>query len=1282
MNAFLKSLSIKLGYLIAGFIILVAVIVCAVRFMTPVLDNHRTDFEKIASDFLQTPVTIRKVRVSWYHYQPVIRLNGVTILDEKTKQPVFDVKKISLLVSIIKSIKQWKIVTDGIMVTGAEVNVSESENGELTVREFSSLPFNQTQYKGETKFTEVMGWLSEEPYLILSDIDVYYKGIGKQDRFVTLYHLSLENNGKDHTIAGKAILHQEIPTEVELAAKWHGKPDDLANIKAHAYLYVSGFSLSQWAKEMNFKGWQVKKGITSAKIWADYNAGALQKIQSRFQSYGVEIYSDASKMTHHLNRLSGNIGWKRDGNNQIIAGDEILVDLPNHLWPVTNFSMTLTPDASGALTPSVINAGYIDLADIQPFLFSIKDLVSEESRKMLAVIKPKGSLQNTTINLAAPFDWKQFSINTKFSHLDFSPWQKYPGMENISGSLAWNGNNGEVKLNGVNSIFKYDSIFRNPVRLDQISGDVKIQHENNNWLMNITSLYLLNKDMTANASGSIKVPSEGSTVTDIIANMSMKQAKNVTQYLPQGIFDKELNDWLKTAFLSGEITSARAVLRGAIKDFPFDKKDGEFSIESKVNNIDFRFAPNWPVLEKVNGTLIFSGRKMTADVNSATTLGIPLANIHGEIPYLGGNKAQVLQVTSGIVETDFAHAMKYIHESPLNKNIGKMFAGVDLQGKIALKLGLNIPFNNPDATKVQGDLTINDSVMNLEEWKLKLDHLNGQVSFTENSTNAKNLGAQLFGKPIEFDLTTVQKSKTVSVIQASFTNNFNLADIEEWLKLPLSKVIKGSATINGVLNLSLDAPMELHLRSNLVGASVDLIDQYAKKSSETRNFSADIFLQANHPMRLKLNYGELFSTALVLDRNKDKYNLIGANLRFGKGDADWPPTAGIYITGEFDALDWEKIKTLTSQSSNDETKIFSAADLKNINIRVNRANLGGFALTQLNLEAQPAGKTWNIRLSSPEITGQLTVPASMTRQSQITAQIDKLDIHTNDTTSTLALDVKTLPAISVTANSVRYNDMPVGKIIFNATPSATGLKIQNLRITSSNGDLRATGEWDANGKGSTTHLQGGITSSQVSRLINSFGFDVKNFISTNGSLNFNMTWGNAPYSPALASLSGRGTLAMGAGRIVDIGGGSGAKMDIGKMLSIFSLQTIPRRLSLDFSDIFQKGYSFDSFRGDFTIQNGEVNTSNMQFDGPVARVGINGKIGLKNRDYNFILSVSANVTSSIPVAATLLTGNPLIGLGAFAVNSMIGSKVATNYYQVSGAWSNPVWKSISSGSAR
>jgi uncharacterized protein YhdP len=186
-------------------------------------------------------------------------------------------------------------------------------------------------------------------------------------------------------------------------------------------------------------------------------------------------------------------------------------------------------------------------------------------------------------------------------------------------------------------------------------------------------------------------------------------------------------------------------------------------------------------------------------------------------------------------------------------------------------------------------------------------------------------------------------------------------------------------------------------------------------------------------------------------------------------------------------------------------------------------------------------------------------------------------------------------------------------------------------------------------------------------------------VSHKGQFNFDLNWHDAFYAPTLASLNGHASLDLGPGRIVDVGQNSGAKMDLGRMLSIFSLQTIPRRLSLDFSDIFQKGYSFDSLRGDYTISNGNVNTKNMRFDGPVAKVAIDGRIGLVKKDVNFELSVTPYVTSSIPVAATLITANPLVGLGALAVNTVIGSEVSkavTYHYAVSGPWSNPSWQTI------
>jgi len=146
-----------------------------------------------------------------------------------------------------------------------------------------------------------------------------------------------------------------------------------------------------------------------------------------------------------------------------------------------------------------------------------------------------------------------------------------------------------------------------------------------------------------------------------------------------------------------------------------------------------------------------------------------------------------------------------------------------------------------------------------------------------------------------------------------------------------------------------------------------------------------------------------------------------------------------------------------------------------------------------------------------------------------------------------------------------------------------------------------------------------------------------------------------------------------------VGQASDAQMGIGRMLSIFSLQTIPRRLMFDFSDLFQKGYSFDNVRGNFELRQGSAYTTNLAFDGPIARVGINGRIGLQKKDYDFTLSVTPYVSSGLPIAAGLLTGGPIGGAAALALSTVLGSavsKAATYYYSVKGPWNNPSWQSI------
>ncbi len=1290
VKAFFISLPKKIAYVIAATIILAAVLVCLSRILTPVLDQHREDFEKYASQLLQMPVGIKNVRVSWYQYQPVMSLNEVTVLDEKTKQPVLQVRQVSLLFSIPKSLWEWKPVPSGIMIVGTDLNVYQTQTGEFKIQGFPSLGgFQQQPYKSETNFTDMLGWLSQQPRLILQNIDVRYTPFKGPKRFVTLYQFSIENGETDHLLLGKVMLHQALPTEVTLSAQWEGKTMDLAKIKAKIYLYVSGLSLSQWVKDRSWSGWQINDGIVSAKIWANWRNGTFQQIQGSFQAYGLNLYSQMDKSTHIINRISGNLGWKRQDEGQVFAGDDILIDLPSHLWPSTSFYVSMMPDAKGVLSPKSFDLGYIDLYDIQSFFFSSQPVLPDTLQQILRGIKLAGNLQNTAIVFANPWsDWNHLSLNTNFNQITFLPWKSLPGMNNLSGSMKWNGTQGTLKLNSNRVVLNYPSVFDNEMNIDQLSGDVVLQRDQNNaWQLSTSLIQILNDDAAANMSGSLTIPVNMTPIADIKANFIMPKASHITRYLPMRIFDSALAKWLKEAFLSGEVKSGHAGLHGPLSAFPFDKGEGTFSIAGTVNNIDFRYAPDWPLLRNLSGQLTFTGRKMVVDIDQAQTLGIPLNNVHGIIPYFGGKQPQIIKVQSDDIQATLRQGLHYVHSSPLEKNIGRMFAGVDMSGPMKLKLGLTIPLKEPDKTQVQGNLAINDAEMNLIPWNLKLDHLTGQVQFTEKSTEANNIQGTLFNQPLQLSLVTRQKTKKISVVQASFANHLNVTDLESWLNVPLTQVVNGSMGVTGTIDFSLSEPIEIKLRSNLVGASVNLMDQYGKQAKDSRNFSADITVKEKEPLRMKLSYGNLLSTALILERKQDKYNLLGANLHLGEGEVNWPPTSGVYITGEIEKLDWDKIKTYENQAATSSSH-FSVSMLRGIDVEIGQILLGGRSLEQVTLQVTPAQNNWNISIASPDMVGQVKMPVKLTRQSTITAEFQKIKLYSPTTTtdsnqSNSLIKAKSLPALSFVANDVSYNDMSLGQITFKATPSASGLTIPNLRVVSPRIDLRAAGSWVETAKGNETHLKGIATSAHVNDLLTSLGLEVHNFIASNGNLNFNLNWRDAPYLPSLTNLNGQASLTLGQGRIVDIGQQNGAKMDLGRMLSIFSLQTIPRRLSLDFSDVFQKGYSFDSVNGDFTIQNGGLFTNNLKFEGPVAGVSINGRIGLTSKDYNFILSVTPHVTSSLPVAATLatlLTGaNPLIGLGAFAVNTVIGPQVSnatTYYYSVTGPWNNPTWKSV------
>lgn len=1282
MKPIIVSIAKKTAYIFAMLVVVAALLVAVSRFMSPYLDARRGEIEKAASDLIGSPVKIDQATVSWFQFQPGVALHNVTILDKNSQDAVLQLRIVKVFISLPKSLWQRKLVPGGVLVSGADLVMRQSASGEFVVQGFPSLGgYDKQPFKNESKIKDILAVLSSQPLIILRDIDVRYTGVSGVKRLVTLYNLKLENSDTVHSVLGKAILHQDLSTELTLAARWEGVVADPQKINGKIYLNLTGMSLAQWFQGLAWKGWEIKNGLVGAKIWASWRDGGFQRIQTTFKLLDVDLYSETDKSTRRINRFSGEVGWKNEGKDQVIAGDDILVDWSSRLWPVTSFYIKLSPDANQRLVPVIMNLGYIDIVDMRALLASSPKFLPDEVTKVVADLDLSGNLENISISFSGNAgNFFPVMVQGHFSGLSNQAYHQLPAIRNLSGGFVWKGAGGSLSLQSQQTEIQYNAVFDKPITLDQLTGDVLWQKDDHDeWKFVFKSIGALNSDIALNLNGHLLLPVSAGPVVNLSANFTLHNVAHISRYLPTRLLGKELAAWLRHAFLMGEAQSGSLVFRGAIADFPFDHDNGSFVAAAAVNNVRLHYAPDWSDLSNISGNVQFSGRKILIDIEKAQMSGIGIGRVHGEIPYLGSEKPSVLTIYTTPIHSDFVHGMNFLHQSPLENSIGKMFRNITLKGSIELGLALTVPLVKPEETEVKGVIDITNGDMLLIPWKLNIGKLNGKVNFTERATDAAAIQGELFGKPLRLDLDSINKADGKSFVQATVSNNMDLSDIEKWLKIPFSSIAKGSTNVITKINLAVNQPIEIHVETNLTGISLDLPEEYAKSADDVRQFSADITVMEKEPLKLKLNYADLLNAALILDRNKDSFDLLGADLRLGKGEAVWPQGKGLYITGTLSDLNTEKIKTYLDMSNAGGEM---GLQLRVIDVVIDALELGGIQLTHARLQLVPAKNAWTITVTSPELAGKIDVPVPFTSKGTIIADLQRINLNalTGGSVAMSDLTAKQLPAIKFSADNVNYGKATLSNVSFDTLSGANGLVIQSFTIRSATLNLQGSGEWVQSGSNHATRLHGKANSSNVSALLDSIGVDAHNFVAEHGDFNFDLNWSAAPASLSLASLSGQASIAIGKGRIVGLSQANDAKMDLGRMLNLFSLQSIPRRLSLDFSDVFTKGYAFDNVKADFKFSHGDANTSNLRFEGPLARVEIHGKIGLAKKDFDLVLSITPYVTSSIPIAATLITGQPVIGVAAWAVNKMIGSevsKVATYYYSVTGSWLNPDWKVIS-----
>jgi uncharacterized protein YhdP len=171
-------------------------------------------------------------------------------------------------------------------------------------------------------------------------------------------------------------------------------------------------------------------------------------------------------------------------------------------------------------------------------------------------------------------------------------------------------------------------------------------------------------------------------------------------------------------------------------------------------------------------------------------------------------------------------------------------------------------------------------------------------------------------------------------------------------------------------------------------------------------------------------------------------------------------------------------------------------------------------------------------------------------------------------------------------------------------------------------------------------------------------------------------WNGPPSRLDYATLSGEMKLEASKGQFLKIDPGAG------KLLGLISLQSLPRRFTLDFGDVFSQGFAFDSISGNMIVKSGVMRTDRLQIDGPSARVVMRGEADLKNETQHLNVTVQPDLGASAALGVAII--NPLAGIATLLADKILQgplNKVFSFEYLVTGKWDDPKVERIARSTA-
>jgi uncharacterized protein (TIGR02099 family) len=1220
----LRQLRAWLLALLAVLIITTAVLVGLGRALIPYADSLRPWLTDRLSEELGEPVQIGQLEAQWPRLTPQLRLLDVRV--GPAGNPLLEVDQARIEVRLANLIDGDRNLVE-LIVLGLSLILEEDEAGQWGVRVEDGARIGQRERDGDPRL------LGD---LIVRDARLTVRTQTGLELAARLAEGEVQRRGSETAVRGRMEPLGGSGNPLEFSFRLQAEAGRW--ISGQAWIGADALELGDWLSAPGLPA-----GATvSLDAWTDWSEARGGRIDMDLAVDGLAGNDDGLEAEVLISRQDRAtqielVELRRPGPDALTLIEGLAVARQGDAWALALDELALAP------LHALLSPWFNDRVWWPSALSGQVASIEAGWRLPAGLTRLSGDLRDLSWQLPA----------------------RFPSISQLDLTLGLSGDRPVLTPRGQPRVV-WDSVFKEPIDLIATAGRAILS-----WRAIELQGLLIDTGFARGPTDGWLYFEQRKPFMDLMIEVEELGPLDPRRYMPQRFIPPKTLEWLNRALTRVESASGFVLLSMQAGLKTPQIRRGHVISEIAVEGADIVYNPDWPAGVDLSGEATFVGREIYASVDSGRLGDLPLAAADLAIPDLVD---PVLSLTLASGPSEAADVQALLTRLPAEV-WQRSLAPMAWRGPVDITTRLRLPIKRMPDWWMEGEATLSDTTLRLPDAGLRFDALSGTVGFDRRALGPATLTLTGGGE----NGSTGDRARGRVELIASFTE-------PGWLELtgelnpldilddpgPLRGRVTGSTSLSARVAAHDQGGIAVELNSDLLGLGLDLPAPLAKPAA------------SSWPTRLDLRLDAPVSAAslVVEDVFELAYDRDAIAWRAGVSLDDRPvalPASGLRARGDLALLNLDEWRQLLADPMAEVGT--AGADQIDADIELSVADLilAGVRLEDVAVVLGRDASAWRARFDGPDVAGEVVVPIPLDSGRVVVADLERLRFDPiapdQDPPDLAALEMarKTStenpvgrPPLHLLVEDLRWGALDLGRARLESHPSADGIEVELIDVSGPDLRLNGTGRWVWRDGRPESQFSGRLTTDSVGPLLESGGYQAP-LQAARSQLEVDLRWPGAPADFALARLSGVLDLQIADGLIPE------ARPGAGRLLGLGSLAALPRRLALDFRDVFESGLKFDQIEGRFDLAAGFARTDALTVYSPAVRITISGDTDMANRQYDQVVRVEPGLGGTLPVIG-VLAGGPVGAAAGLVLQSILERPMrglAEARYTVTGPWSDP-----------